>query len=262
MFQPVVPVGGLAGWGFLNRTMDAQKDAFTKSPQLARDQDYFRANIGSVKTAEDLVSDRRLLAFALSAFGLEADLPNKFFIQKVLSDGTTDAKALANRLSDKRYKEFAEAFGLGKDQVRGNLLSGFADKIVAKFETAQFEAAVGNVDGDLRVALYLRREVAEVAGSDMSERAKLFTVLGDPALRTGFEKALRLPDAFASLDIDRQVDILEEKLGKAFGEGTISQFSDPERSETLIQRFLLQSEVSRFAFVSSPAATALTLLRS
>lgn len=100
-FQPIIPTGGLAGWTFLNRTLEAQKEAFGQSTQYRREEDYFRANIGNIETAEQLVADRRLLAFSLSAFGLDADLPNKFFIQKILSDGTSDNAALSNRLSDK-----------------------------------------------------------------------------------------------------------------------------------------------------------------
>lgn len=262
MFQPFVPVGGLAGWGFLNRTMEVQQEVFSQSPQFKRDEDYFRANIGAVETAEDLVSDRRLLSFALSAFGLEADLQNKYFIQKVLSDGTSDTDALSNRLSDKSYKEFSDAFGLGAGQVRENLRSGFADEIIAKFETAQFEQAIGEVDSNMRIALNLRRELGDIAGDEMSETAKIFSILGNEPLRTAFETAFRLPSAFASLDIDRQAKTLEEKIGREFSDGTISQFTDSEQTEKLIQKFLVQSQLQSFANVASPAATALALLQS
>lgn len=261
-FQPIIPTGGLAGWTFLNRTLDAQKEAFGKSAQYQREQDYFKANIGAVETAEDLVSDRRLMAFALSAFGLDGDLPNKFFIQKVLSDGTSDSAALSNRLSDKTYREFSDAFGLGQGQIRKTGDSSFADKIIQQYETQKFEESVGNVNDDLRLALNLKREITDLASSDMSERAKLFTVLGNPPLRTTFETAFRLPSAFAGLDIDRQVNVLEDKLESAFGSASISQFEDPDTAERLIQKFLLQSELSSFEASSSPAATALFLLQS
>ncbi|ABV95091.1 protein of unknown function DUF1217 [Dinoroseobacter shibae DFL 12 = DSM 16493] len=261
-FQPIIPTGGLAGWTFLNRTLEAQKEAFGQSTQYRREEDYFRANIGNIETAEQLVADRRLLAFSLSAFGLDADLPNKFFIQKILSDGTSDNAALSNRLSDKTYREFSDAFGLGQGQVRKTQQTSFADEIIQKYETQKFEESVGNVNDDLRLALNLKREISDLASSDMSERAKLFTVLGSPPLRTTFETAFRLPSAFAGLDIDRQVTVLEEKLESAFGDASISQFKDPDLSERLIQKFLLQSELSSFEATSSPAATALFLLRS
>mgnify|MGYP006142551315 FL=1 len=82
MFQPIVPSGGLVGWRFLQRTYESQADNFNQSTQLQRDTEYFRENIASISNAEDLVADRRLLTVALGAFGLDADLGNKFFIKK------------------------------------------------------------------------------------------------------------------------------------------------------------------------------------
>lgn len=260
-FQPVVPTGGIVGWNFLNRTMEAQKTAFTEAESYQRDEDYFRANIGNIRSAEELVSDRRLLSFALDAFGLGDDIGNKYFIQKVLEDGTEDSTALSNRLSDKSYKEFSDAFGLGSGQFPKNQLSFFADQIVALNEDNQFEEAVGNVNGDLRIALNLRRELSDIATDSMSETAKFYTILGSTPLRTAFETAFRLPSAFASLDIDRQVETLQDRVASSFGEATISQFSDEETTERLVQQFLVQADIQSFEATSSSAAIALALLQ-
>ena len=113
MFQPVIPIGGLGGWRFLQQTYDNQFKAFTQSTQLQRGSDYFRENIGKVETAEDLVGDRRLLTVALGAFGLQDDINSQFFIRKILEEGTANEDALANRFSDPRYKEMSQAFGFG-----------------------------------------------------------------------------------------------------------------------------------------------------
>ena len=112
-YAPVVPFGGLAGWAFLTRTREAQKTAFASSPAVQRDEAYFRDRIGGISSAEELVSDRRLLSVALGAFGLEDDINNRYFIRKVLEDGTLDPKALGNKLADKRYLELSKAFGFG-----------------------------------------------------------------------------------------------------------------------------------------------------
>ena len=87
-FQPVVPAGGVAGWRFLQRTYDTQLQTFSASPVNDREIKYFLDNISNVKSAEELVSDRRLLQVALGAFGLEDDINNRYFVQKILSDGT------------------------------------------------------------------------------------------------------------------------------------------------------------------------------
>ena len=76
-FQPVLPLAGYAGWSFLKRTMARQQVAQQASPVQQRDEAYFREKIGKVTTAEQLVSDKRLLRISLTAFGLEADLISK-----------------------------------------------------------------------------------------------------------------------------------------------------------------------------------------
>ena len=117
-FQPTIPLPGIAGWRFLERTQGAQKAAFEKGPELQRDIAYFKEKIAGVTTAADLVADRRLLKVALGAFGLEGEIDKKAFVRKILEDGTTDPASLANRLTDKSWYKLAEAFGFG-DSGRG-----------------------------------------------------------------------------------------------------------------------------------------------
>jgi hypothetical protein len=96
-----------------------------ESPLQARDRDYFREAIGNVVTASQLVEDYRLRRVALSAFGLQDDLPNRAFIERVLGDGIAGmTTALSNRLSDKRYRAFAEAFGFGSTLPPQNPVAG------------------------------------------------------------------------------------------------------------------------------------------
>ena len=70
-FQPVLPLGGYAGWTFLKRTIVRQQAVQQAAPEAQRDEAYFRSKIGKVATAEQLVSDKRLLRISLAAFGLE-----------------------------------------------------------------------------------------------------------------------------------------------------------------------------------------------
>lgn len=110
-FQPVLPLTGTAGWAFLKRTEAAQEAAFGKRPEVQRDEAYFREKIGSIRSAEALVSDRRLLRISLEAFGLEGDLNARAFIRKVLEEGTLKRDSLANKLADPRYSQLSRAFG-------------------------------------------------------------------------------------------------------------------------------------------------------
>lgn len=170
-FQPIIPTSGLAGWSFLQRTYEAQTDAFNSSRVITRDTEYFAAQIAQVNTAEDLVADRRLLRITLGAFGLEDDLNNKFFIRKILEEGTINPASLANKMSDSRYTAMSSAFGFDLG-VPNTKLSDFAGNIIEKYRAQQFRVAVGEQNQDMRLALNAKQELSEIATSSESEKTR------------------------------------------------------------------------------------------
>jgi hypothetical protein len=259
-FQPVLPLRGYSGWGFLKRTMVRQQAVQQALPAQQRDEAYFRDRIGKADTAERLVNDKRLLRIALTAFGLEGDVNSKAFIQKVLEGGTLKEGSLANKLADKQYAKFAAAFGYGDFSVPRTKLSTFPDEILAQYRARSFETAVGEQNNTYRLALNAEREIPALAARTNSENAKWYTLLGNAPLREVMQTALGLPKSFSSIDIDQQVGILKKRTEAAFGSSDLVQFKDPAKMEALTRRFLLQSEMQGQA-VTSPASTALMLLR-
>lgn len=260
-FQPVVPFSGYSGWAFLKRTRENQQDNFNASPRIKRETEYFRARIGAIKTADELVSDRRLLSVALGAFGLGADIGNRFFVKKVLEDGSENSEALANRLSDKRYLEFTSAFGFGDAAAPGSQLSGISARITAAFQEQEFEQAVGSQNEDMRLALSAERELSTILAKDTTDDGRWFLVMGTPPLRRIFEQAMGMPVSIGSLDLDRQLDEYRQRAEKLFGDGEVGQFSDPEKREKLVRRFLLQADIDASISVRSPGSVALAILQ-
>ncbi len=260
-YQPVVPVTGNPGWTFLKTTREDQQRAFDNSSGVKINTDYFSENISSVSSAEELVSDRRLLSVALGAFGLDDDINNKFFVQKVLDDGTLNEEAFANRLSDKRYFALAETFGFDLSPPK-TALSDFAEKIVEQYRVRQFEAAVGNQDENLRLALGLSRDIAELAEQSLSEEAAWFTIMGNPPMRRVFEAALGLPSQIAAVDIDRQLSEFREKAQTLFGASNPADFAAPDLQEKLVRNFLFRTELEVNAASTSRGAVALSLLQT
>ncbi len=259
-FQPVIPTGGLVGWRFLQRTYDAQFQSYSASSVHEREAKYFLDNIGKVRSAEDLVSDRRLLQVALGAFGLQGDLDNRFFIQKILSDGTQAEDALANRLADSRYRDFADAFGLGPGDVRKTGSVADMQKITRDNLVTRFEVSVGEADESMRIALFTQHALSELAAQDGSENRKWFDLMGLPPLRSMMETALGLPAAFAQLDIDKQLEVFRERLMRVTGSSDLSQFTDTEAVEKLTDTYLARSQIAQIRAATSPAQTALILL--
>lgn len=261
-YTPIIPASGYAGWKLLNRTMDTQKAAFAASAEIQRDEDYFREKIGSITTAEDLVSDRRLLKVALGAFGLDSDIDNKYFIRKVLEDGALDTDALANKLADKTYLKLTEAFGFGDFSTPRTVLSDFADEILAKYETRQFEIAVGDSDDTLRLALSAQRELPELAAKSSSNNTKWYSIIGSKSLSTVMRGALGLPASIASLDVDQQLTIYQDKAERLLGSSELSVLTTPDTLEKIVRNYLIRSQIDNAGTATNGQSIALHLLQA
>ncbi|NCO86077.1 MAG: DUF1217 domain-containing protein [Rhodobacterales bacterium] len=259
-FQPVIPMSGYAGWRFLQRTLDSQKEAFVQSAPLQRNTTYFRENIAKVQSAEDLVKDRRLLAVALGAFGLDDDINNKAFIRKVLEDGTIKERALSSRLADKRYADFARSFGFG-DFGSKTQFPGFADSILARYETKQFEAAVGAQDDQMRQALNLSAGLAEVVRGNSTKNGQWYAIMGNAPLRSVVQTALGFPSSFARVGIDQQLDAFKDRARAVFGTDNVGDLTRPEAQEKMIRLFMIRSDAAA-ASATSPGSVALSLLQA
>lgn len=257
-YIPAVPYSGNLGWTFLQQTREAQQAAFDGSAVVERETAYFAEKIGEITSAEELVSDRRLLRVALGAFGLGEDIGNTFFIKKVLEEGTLDDKSFANKLSDKRYADMAEAFGFDLSPPN-TALSDFADKVIESYKSREFEVAVGEQDTSLRLAMGFEREFATLVDKATSEDAIWYGVLASNSLRAVFEGAFGLPDGFAAIDIDKQAEVIRERAEAYFGIGEAAELLGEGVQEKLLRRFLVAEETS--AAVSSSASIALALLQ-
>ena len=258
-FQPLLPTSGLAGWRFLQNTMTRQTEAYEASPPIQRATDYFKENIANIKTASDLVSDRRLLEVALGAFGLSDDIGNKYFIEKVLSEGTSVDGSLANKLADKSYAAFADAFRF--DTNPQTAIPGFAEEIVKLFEQRAFEVAVGEQNETFRFGLNLERELPDIAAKDSTNNSKWFAVMGNSALREVFQTAFGLPDEFGQVGIDQQLEVFKETAFRRFGTDDLTDFASPEKLEELTQLYFLQDQIKQSASFGS-GSIALSLLQS
>jgi hypothetical protein len=260
-FTPALPFSGYGGWTILKRTTPAQMASFDAQPQTKRDAEYFRQNIGNIKSADELVANRRLLRVALGAFGLEGDLNNKAFIRKVLAEGTLKEGAFANRLADKQYQKLSAAFGFGDFTTPRNVISGFSEKMLAQFRQRGFEQAVGTQNTNFRLALNIERELPDLAKRTGSEDVLWLTVLGSAPMRTVFQTAFGLPTSFASIDLDKQLETLKTKAASVFGDSSVRQFTDPAKVENLVRRFLVRADIGTTS-AATPGSTALTLLQN
>lgn len=261
---PAIPVGGIAGLRFLDRTYDRQFETFNRSPDLARTVEYFQETAESITTLDQLMGDRRILGVVLGAFGLDEDLNKGAFIRKVIEEGTLDSDAFANRLVDPAYREMSEALGFGNfDGGSTLLLDNVRDNILERFQERQFELAVGNVDLDMRLALNFRREAAKVVDTTSQERTTWLRMLGSTPLRQVLEGALNLPSQFASVDLDQQVDEIIDRADRFLDVSSPKDLLDPNTMKQVVDRFMANRQISQGSTLGNGSgSTALSILQS
>jgi hypothetical protein len=98
------------GYNYITHHLKQSLTRVEQQTDVARDAAYYKDNIGKVRTVDDFMKDYRLYRYAMKAYGLEDMTYAKAFMKKVLESDLSDAKSFANKLIDKRYREFAAAF--------------------------------------------------------------------------------------------------------------------------------------------------------
>jgi hypothetical protein len=144
----------LARFRQISGNIDRSLKTTAAQPQVARDTQYYRANIGNVKSIDDLLKNDRLFKYAMKAHGLEDMAYAKAFMRKVLASDLNDKSSFVNKLVDKRYLEFAKAFhflpngrvdpGLttAQDSASEDAMIGlYSQQRIRKGETAAADAA-------------------------------------------------------------------------------------------------------------------------
>ncbi|HEU4987629.1 MAG TPA: DUF1217 domain-containing protein, partial [Rhizobiaceae bacterium] len=81
-----------------------------RAEYVKAETEYYLANISDVKSIDDLLTDKRLLAFAMASYGLDAATESPERIREMLEGGISDPNSPANRLADKSYVAFVAAF--------------------------------------------------------------------------------------------------------------------------------------------------------
>jgi hypothetical protein len=199
-----------------------------ESPLQARDRDYFRENIGNVVTASQLVEDYRLRRVALSAFGLQDDLPNRAFIERVLGDGVAEPTACRTgcptNATAPSPKRSASVGRCRQEPCRRASPTGSSRGSTGRNSSVRRGTGRGPApcaDGGSGIAGACRARPADTTA--------WLSVLGNPPLRRVFETALGLPASIGTLDLDRQIEEFRDAADRILGFSDISRFSEPRR---------------------------------
>ncbi|UVK47202.1 DUF1217 domain-containing protein [Mesorhizobium sp. AR07] len=190
---------------------------------------YYLSNITKVKSVDDLMADSRLYNYALAAYGLNPATEKRDLIQSVLAGGIRDPNSVANKLTNKAYAGLAAAFNFERYGEAATTYNPAQQPTVDKYLRQSLEEDAGQTNQGVRLALYFQRKAPTITN--------WYDVLADTALASVVRTALGLPDSFATANIDKQVQLFEQKLN-------ISDFSDPEKLGKFLTRFTSMWEIN------------------
>jgi hypothetical protein len=204
--------------------------------------DYYQAHVTKLTSIDDLMTDKRLLNYALSSFGLDPQTENPARLRSLLEGGIQDPDSPANKLSDKRYASFVSAFNFEQYGEQATTTITALQPTVDKYMRQTLEEDAGKTNDGVRLALNFERKAPDITN--------WYDVLADKALASVVRTALGLPDSFATADIDRQAALFESKLD-------IADFTDPVKLDKFLTRFTSLYEINH---PTSSAVTSVSVL--
>lgn len=192
-------------------------------PQVKTETAYFQANIGKVKTVDDLVGNYRLFNYAMTAYGLSDMTHAKAYMKKVITSDLSDSKSFANKLADSRFVNFAKAFSnLNPNASAALYAPASADDVVKAYLQQSIEDTLGQNDQGVQLALYFKRVAPTVKSA--------YGLLGDSALWKVVQTTFGLPESMGKVDVKTQKSIVDAKL-------KVADLQDPAKLDKLLARF-------------------------
>ena len=228
----------------VSQNLDRSLETTAKKPEVARETAYYQENIGKVKTIDDFLNNSRLYTYAMKAAGLEDMTYAKAFMRKVLTEGIDDPNSFANKLTDQRYYDFAATFNFARNGEDTTSSTAVQQDVVDNYVRQTLEVDTGQQNEGARLALYFERKAPTINSA--------YDILADKALLQVFQTAFSIPSATSLMDIDKQADMISNKMD-------LADLQDPEKLQKFLTRFTSLYDVQNSSNTS--VASAVTLLR-
>lgn len=191
---------------------------------------YYRERMGEVETVDEIVADARLVEFIAISEGLTYKDLADGVLNLLLRSDMNDPESYANGLQDVRFRKIAGSFsfdafgriekasGSGAQSQRGLIESNNL------YVTQNMEEEAGETEVGARLALYFQRMAPTINS--------VYELLADDALGQFIRTTLSLAEETASADIDKQAQMIEDRLD-------IKELQDSEKVDEMINRFLV-----------------------
>lgn len=199
---------------------------FRERKDIQKDIEYFKENIGSINTVDELFESRnhRLLKFVLSAYDMETEAQYPGKIRKILESDLSDPDSLANRFKDPRFQQLAKDLSLNVMGVTRLKLGSTIQDITTRYERVSYEKHLDEQAPGVRAAIEFNRRIKDVTLT--------VQLLGDNVMREVVTVANNIPKEIAYQEVESQVTAVERKVDL----NTLK--SDQNEVEKMVMRYL------------------------
>jgi hypothetical protein len=208
-------------------TADVDLKDTAEVDKVKRETTYYQDQIGNIRSVDDLIRDKRLVAYLTRAYELGEEQITDRFLRDVLTSDPFDPESFANEQSNTGFRDLAAAFnftaegGLDREpalqpQTRGDIIRAADDYL-----RQTMEQRAGEENPGVRLALYFERKAPVIDSA--------FDILADKALYEVVRTALGLPLAVAQASTEAQARMIERRL-------KVEDLQDPKK----LARFLTQ----------------------
>ncbi|MDZ4843315.1 MAG: DUF1217 domain-containing protein [Hyphomicrobium aestuarii] len=206
----------------ITANLPAALDRTASEPQVRRESANYLATISKVKSIDDLMGNDRAYRFVLKSYGLDEMAYAKAFIRRILTEGIDRRDSLANRLADPRYRDLVTDFNFARYGSTTTTFGRTQQGTVDRYVRQTLESDVGRSNNGLQLALYFERKASSVTTP--------YALMADRALLKVTQVALGLAEATGRLDIDRQAELIKNRM-------EIADLKDPVKLDRFLTRF-------------------------
>ena len=195
---------------------------------------YYRTQLQTLETVEDVLSDARLTDVLLKAEGIDPKDMTVETLRAILVSDLDDPESFANLQNDVRFRKLAGSFNFDANGVIQSSASKSVQNDRGMVETQHLyltqtvEQNAGDESVGARLALYFERMAPTLTST--------YEILADDALAQFIRTTFSISEETASADIDAQKEMIERFLD-------IDDLVDPEKVDTLVRRFLALYDV-------------------
>ncbi|MBD8553294.1 DUF1217 domain-containing protein [Rhizobium sp. CFBP 8762] len=190
--------------------------------------EFYKKKIDTITSRTDLLSDKRLVSFMLTANGFDPEAVTTDFLGKIFTSNLDDPSSFANQQTDPRYRTMVTSFNFNtkgevvRPQDKGVQSSRGYYETMDLYLRQTLEEQSGEDSEGVRLALYFERKASSISSA--------YDIIADTPLMEVIRTVYNIPEEIKAAEVEAQKATLDHLID-------IKDFQDPEKLEGFLKRF-------------------------